>query len=224
MRKVILNLSDQGRSLSAVGQFSFQSAICCLILNKNVNQLYQNDTPLFFQINFQVEVILRAIFMVHHLSIIVHMHQCIWEQLSPQFPVTVFLLQVSCHYSSVAFNLSMQYWQSSINVWLQMLHSPLSRDCLFSLLKVDMVPYHSSLSSHLLRYTICPATSLLFHPGFSYGLSPGSGLREDLFDERRNFDKPAYPLRMVCIIALLFLLNMHTVDQEYSVFFRKGIT
>lgn len=71
----------------------------------------------------------------------------------------------------MAFNLSTLCSLSSINVWLQMLHSSLDRDCLFALLKVDMVPYHSSLSSHLLRYTICTATSLLFYPGFFYSLT-----------------------------------------------------
>lgn len=41
-----------------------------------------------------------------------------------------------------------------------------------SLLKVEMGSYHSSLSSHL--YNICTRTSLLFYPGVSYSLSPGS--------------------------------------------------
>lgn len=111
--------------------------------------------------------------------------------------------QVSCHYSSVAFNLSMLCSQSSIKVWLQMLHNPLSSDCQFSLFKADMVPYHSSLSSHLLWYTICTATSLLFRPGFSYCLSPGSFQREDLCVMGSGFfDKSACLLRMGFIIAL----------------------
>ena len=141
-----------------------------------------------------------AFSILHSLSITVRMHQCIWEQLSL---LTVSFSQVSCHYSSVAFNLSMLCSQSSIKVWLQMLHNPLSSDCLFSLFKADMVPYHSSLSSHLLWYTICTATSLLFCPGFSYCLSPGSFQREDLCVMRSEFfDKSACLLRMGFILAL----------------------
>lgn len=113
------------------------------------------------------------------------------------------LLRVSCHYSSVAFNLSAWYSESSINVWLQMLHISLSRDCLLCLLKVDRIPYHSLLISPPLRCTICSTTSLLFLAVYCLAL-----FEAGFMGKRKRLRQARSPLRKVFITALLSKLSL----------------